>query len=68
MDKWEAFCIGIGFGALASWMLWHWTDSLYHRILREKATDKAWPTPEKIGNEFYFIVPEREYLELRQKP
>lgn len=38
-----------------------WDKGLYKRILKRKG-DSEHKTPEKIGDAFYYIVPEDEYV------
>lgn len=48
-------------GGTVMWVFWTITDILYRNILIRKATEKN-RTAEKIGDGFYYIVPEAEYV------
>lgn len=47
--------LGFAFGLINAWM--------YRRTLIDKSHPE-YRTPEKIGAGFYYIVPEREYVQL----
>jgi len=50
-------CIGFGF---AFWKLYSYRKTLVLKSVKENRTSK------KIGDEFYYIVPADEYLEMEQ--
>lgn len=51
---------GIGFGFCLGCF---WNSMMYRSILISKANDLH-RTAEKIGDGFYYIVPEKEYVEM----
>lgn len=55
------FCAGVFLGGLVVAILAAMNVVTYRRILRQCAEQK---TPEKLGDSFYYIVPESEYVDL----
>lgn len=67
MTWFDGLMIGITIGLLLGLLLHLVSNGLYRRILIGKA-DHQDRTPEKIGDGFYYIVPEREYVHQWSKP
>lgn len=61
----DEFIYGVSCGLAAMWLLSILLERAYKKILVMKA-DPRCRTAEKIGDEFYYIVPAEEYLTLER--